>query len=824
MAWTRETAGPAIIDVVTSKRDKKRQHEIRRAAKQRHEDLGRIRSLVGDIVGVASELRDAASDLATPPERFAELLAKRLKEDGPFHRLRDPSIAVRGVSLTNQLGDQAGERAADIARSLQTMAGEQGAPSAPSASATSTSDENFSVKAAMLWWAASFYQLAGQAVAADAAATEAFELADGREPATPAEQGSASAPTTVEGDDPTRVAARALAQLRLDVRRYLGAARVALELCEADPFDVDSMNLLAVGVTNIARRQADPPPAGDPCVCASGTAWSECCRGGEEELLASVTDRSTIRALHASFDQWAARDPKAADWLHKETAQWSVDPTDEEELRGSRLEVTLDSGIPASGVDPLARIATETVWQRGPQDDDPDAEGSFAERIARDSEDPNRDSLIRRFADDPATPPGQRELALGWSRRAECGLWQVEDPSERPGLWLTDLVTNSRRWVHLGPSQIVDLPRWTVLAGTIVPDRGVWRSATAFARLYPFEAERAVEVLQTATEAVAIHMARELGLPGSMSDNPRRPLLDDPPPHGVLADLDAPMERESASMHHTVTGLMLANLLGDISVSRARASGIKNSDGEAMEMLNAIASLQDPSALRQVLVRRPDFDEGDRVDGSVQLVWHGRDLTAAEEQSTLESARQAMVSRGLDPASIQMNSGPRRWVRGTVTIFDDYLSAEVNSLERLGALARILGRAGVTGLSVTRRLDKDLGGRSLAADGRAPLHSPGSPVAEHAWIQSWIHEESPLLGGRSPLMSVDDDILALRLEQLLRDFEHDADIAELRGTRPTDTAALRRALVDANPQSKWAATFAGATTRRSPVHEETANV
>ena len=809
---------------MTSKRDKKRQHEIRRAAKQRREELGHVRSFVGDIVAVVSELRDAASDLASPPERFAELLAKRLKEGGSYDGLRDPSIAVRGVNLTNQLGDQAVERAADIALSLQTMAGEQSAPSTPSASTAPTTEKRFSVKAAMLWWAASFYQLAGRALAADAAATEAFELTGGREQATPTEQGARSATTTVEDGDPTRVAAVALAQLRLETGRYLGAARLALELCEADPFDVGAMNLLAASVTNIAQRHADPSAARDSCVCGSENAWSDCCHAGEVEILGRVTNRATIGALHASFDEWVARDPEVADWLHQETAQWAVEPTAGEELRRSRLEVTLDAGIGASGADPLTRIATEALWQRGPQDDDPDVEASFAERIARDSEDPNRNSLIRRFADDPATPPEQGELALGWSRRAECGLWQVEDPSERPGLWLTDLVTNSRRWVHLAPSQIVDLPRWTVLAGTVVPDRGVWRSGTALARLYPFEADRAVEVLQTATEAVAVHMARELGLPGSMSDNPRRPLVDDPPPHGVLAELDAPMERESAAMHHTVTGLMLANLLGDISASRARADRIKNSDGEAMEMLNAIGSVEDPSALKQVLARRPDFDEGDRGDGSVQLVWHGRELTPAEEQSTLEAARQAMIGRGLDPASVQMSNGPRRWVRGTVTIFDDHLRLEVNSLERLGALARILGRAGVTGLSVTRRLDKDLGGRSLIADGRARLHSPGSEEAEQAWIQSWIHEALPLLGGRSPRMSVDDDILALRLEQLVRDFEHDADIAELGGGRPTDTAALRSALVDADPQSKWATTFASSTARRGLVHEETANL
>ena len=819
---------------MTSKRDKKRQHEIRRAAKQRREDLSHIRSLVGDIVGVVSELRDAASDLASPPERFVELLAKRLKEGSPYDGLRDPSVAARGVSLTNRLGDQAGPRAADIARSLQTMAGEQGGPSAESAStastsatsapAASTSGEPFSARAAMLWWAASFYQLAGQAVAADAVATEAFELTGGREHKTPPAQGAGWPTTTVEADDPTRVAAVALARLRLETGRYLGAARLALELCEADPFDVDSMNLLAASVTNIAQRHAGLPETGDSCVCGSGMAWSDCCHAGEEELLARVTDRSTIRALHASFDEWAASDAKVADWLHQETAQWSVESTAGEELRRARLEVTLDDGIGAPVANPLTRIATETVWQSGPQDDEPDDEPSFAERIARDSEDPNRDSLIRRFADDPATPPEQGELALGWSRRAECGLWQVEDPSESPGLWLTDLVTNTRRWVHLAPSQIVDLPRWTVLAGTVVADRGVWRSGTAVARLYPFEADRAVEVLRTATEAVAIHMARELGLPGSMSDSPRQARVDDPPPHGVMADLEDPVGRESAAMHHTVTGLMLGSLLADASASRVRSGRLKNSDGEAMEMLNAIGSVEDPSALKQVLIRRPDFDEGERGDGSVQLVWHGRELTAAEEQSTMDAARQAMISRGLDPASVQMSNGPRRWVRGSVTIFDDHLSVEVNSLERLGALARVLGRAGVTGLSVTRRLDKELGGRSLAADGRAPLHSPGSEDAERAWIQSWIHESLPVLGGRTPLMSVDDDILALRLEQLLRDFEHDADIAELDGSRPTDTATLRNALTDANPESKWAGTFAGSAARRGPVHEDEANV
>jgi hypothetical protein len=292
-----------------------------------------------------------------------------------------------------------------------------------------------------------------------------------------------------------------------------------------------------------------------------------------------------------------------------------------------------------------------------------------------------------------------------------------------------------------------------------------------------------------------------------MSDTPRQPLLADPPPHGTVVTLDEPHEPESASMHHTVTGLLLPDLIADASRLRGSNTKMTNSDGEPMQLLNAVAAIDDSTNLHRLLGRRPDFDEGDKGEGFVQMIWQGRELTPGEEEATLASARQAMVDRGLDPSAVESTHGPRRWVRGTVTISEGYLKAEVNSADRLAALTRILGRVGVADMAVTRRFDPSLDGASTGANGIVRVHTPGSAANEQAWLRCWVDEDMPALGGLSPRSSVGDPAGAVRLERLVRDFEHDADLAEAAGYPAMDTVALRDCLFDIDPQSLWATTF-----------------
>ncbi len=794
-----------------SKKEKKRQHQLRAADKRRKEQDERLRAVVDDVVGAIRELHAAAEDPSVEPEGFVSVLEKYLHAGVRFAGLADPAVAARGFEIT----DESGRRASAVADALRRRAATVEVSQPGEVSQPLDASE---LKATLLWWASSFYSRALKPLEADQAASQAFDLlssdVSGRQ-----EEDSAK----------RRSAGVALASLRLGVGRALQGGELALELCEDDPTDTGSMDLLARAAAEIAVRvggdSAERAEGNGVCGCGSGIAWAQCCKEGEIAFYERLVDRSSIRRLHTGFAGWAAEDSTVAGWLAEAVSGWSKLPVFEPggkpgELEASgALELRSDPGIVLTdpltpgatsptimGLPcPVGLMAVETVWLRGP--DLPDTAPSFSERIARDAEDLNRDSLIRRFADGNTADADLSRLAVTWSRLAETGLWQVNDTATTPGIWLTDIASRAKRWVMLEASQRENLARWTVLAGNLVADRGVWRSGAAMVVLHPREADVAAEMVRAATETVAHHIALELHLRGASAESPREANLADPPAYGILATVGEPDEPESASMHHTVTGLLMPELLSNVAAQRASGAKLTNSDGEPMQLIQAVAALDDPESVLEALRRRPDFDVAPSDDAGTQLVWHGRELTAEERDSTLAAARESMQRQGIDPSTIQSAQAARRWVRASVSITDGRLTAEVNSVARLGALRRILTRAGVDGFSVTRRLDPKLGWSYPPAAGEGRLHAPGSPEAERAWAQLWVDENLPELAGATPRQSVANHRGAVLVERLLRDLEHDSDEATARGEPATDTDALRRSLHTVDPGSPWAEAF-----------------
>lgn len=788
-----------------SRKDKKRHHQLRVADKRRREQSERLRAVVDDVVGAVRELHAAATDPSVEPEHFVSTLEKYLRAGVRFAGLTDPALAARGFDLV----DETGRRASEVADALRRRA----------ATAASTPDGTPPLEATLLWWAASFYRQAHKPVEADEAASQAFAVV--------------FADSQARHDDDSgsrRHDALALASLRLELGRSLQAGELALELCEDDPTDSESMALLADAAGDIAVRVAgdshDPGHHDDVCGCGSGIPWQHCCKEGETALYERLVDRSALRSLHASFAEWAAADSTVADWLAQAVSAWSEVPAcapGGEPGGSGTLEVRADPGVTLSaasnprpgstttlgGPSPVASMAVETVWLRGP--DLTGAPASLSERIASEAGELNAASLIRRFADGNTTEPDLAQLALAWSQLAETGLWQVEDTSTAPGVWLTDIATRARRWVILEASQREKLARWAVLAGNLAVDRGVWRSGAAMAVLHPREADRAAEMVRAATEAVAQRLALELHLRDASADPPRTANLADPPAYGILATVGEPQDPESASMHHTVTGLLMPELLSDVAAQRRRGSNLTNSDGEPMQLIQAVAALHDPESLVEALRRRPDFDEAPSDDRATVLVWRGRELTVEERDSTLAAARQSMQRQGIDGSALQSDQSERRWVRASITISEGRLTAEVNSFARLGALRRVLTRAGVDSLAVTRRVDPRLGWPYPSASDARRLHTPGSPEAERAWAELWIDDSLPELDGATPRQSVGNHRGAVLLERLLRDLEHDSDEAVSRGEPATDVGSLRRSLHAVDPRSPWAEAFSRET-------------
>ncbi len=792
-----------------SKKEKKRQHQLRAADKRRREQDERLRAVVDEVVVAVKALHSSAEDASVEPEHFVAALEKYLRAGVKFSGLADPAVAARGFDIT----DEAGKRASEIADALRRRA---------ATTDLAQPDSVPPLKATLLWWASSFYGRALKPLEADRAASEAFELlsSDGSE-----------RPGT--GGGRLRSARMALASLRLRAGRSLHGAELALELCEEDPTDTESMALLAQAAGDIAGRicpdSATLVERDGVCGCESGIAWAQCCKEGEIAFYERLVGRSSIRRLHARFAEWAAEDSTVAEWLAEAVSGWSKLPVFEPggkpgELEASgALELRADPGTVLTDplnpgatsptiMDlplPVGLMAVETVWLRGP--DLPDTAPSLSERIAQEAEDLNRGSLIRRFADDNTDDADLSRLAVTWSRLAETGLWQVNDIADTPGIWLTDIASRAKRWVMLEASQRENLARWTVLAGNLVADRGVWRSGAAMVVLHPREADVAAEMVRAATETVAHHIAVELHLRGASAESPREANLADPPAYGILATVGKPEEPESASMYHTVTGLLMPELLSNIAAQRGSGAKLTNSDGEPMQLVQAVAALDDPESVLEALRRRPDFDVAPSDDAGTQLVWHGRELTAEERDSTLAAARESMQRQGIDPSTIQSGQAARRWVRASVSITDGRLTAEVNSFARLGALRRILTRIGVDSFAVTRHLDPKLGWSNASTPEERRLHAPGSPETERLWARLWIDENLPELGGATPRQSVGNHRGAVLVERLLRDLEHDSDEATSRGEQATDTGALRRSLHAVDPGSPWAETFSSQT-------------
>lgn len=235
----------------------------------------------------------------------------------------------------------------------------------------------------------------------------------------------------------------------------LSAGRVADVLgeldatCAAAPLDDDAQALRAKALEEaVGRARGDP---GRPCPCGSGRPHRRCCRKRERRALDRFEDRGPfddLRRSLAAFSSHARFDP-----IREATS---------EDWRAVDLEAL------GPGVD---RLAEEWSWLVVPADPER-PEGP-------------ENTLLAPFAAEPSTPPEQAARAREWLDSARYGLWQVADPTPRPGVWLTDILSGVDRYVAMPPEQVEGLARWTVLLGCLVPVDGVRRAGGAFLPLTP---------------------------------------------------------------------------------------------------------------------------------------------------------------------------------------------------------------------------------------------------------------------------------------------------------------------------------------------------
>lgn len=508
--------------------------------------------------------------------------------------------------------------------------------------------------------------------------------------------------------------------------------------------------------------------------------------------LARFADRSLLYELRRRVEAFVAADPELARWREEAVEEFLAEVREAaglgpfEEL--GRHELTTSSILgdverrPAA-LEGYAQLAAERSWLFGPEGDE--------EEVADD------DTVLGRFAAAPDTPPDLAAAARDWLRHVRYGLWRLDLPppagEHRPGgMWVTDLVT--RRSVHaaFAPEQVDGLPRWSVLACALAPVEGVWRSGEVALLLDPDQGDRAADAMLETADHVIAAMAREHGL---RAPRPRRRPGGATRPHGVLVEMAEPMEEAQADLTAKVAGVAMSQLVGMLEADARRPPALANTDGDPVEILVATYPAKDPVAVRRSLLVQPDFesdDEEEPAEGDVAapVRWLGREMSAAEAATSLAQFRAEAARRGWGP--IAEPEGPRRWLRGMVRFERSQVRVEVNSRRRFEDVTLALRLAGagspVVEQMVDPALDLPVSGAGLRG-GRAD-----DPEAEAAWLEHWVDERVPALGGRTPRAAARDPEGRVLLESLLRRFEYDADLAAARGDRPRDVDRLRDAL------------------------------
>lgn len=717
---------------MSGKRDKRRQQR-RRADQQRHSTARRARQrradeVIRSFVTVLEELETLAVDDTKAPEQFSQGLAEAVSgDDIVAGLLSDPEDSWR--------------RAEELATEMRT---ERALAIADALCAESTDTS------AARWWACGFLCGADDDARAEEIATATLEALgpEGR----------------------TLDAMHRVAELRLHLKRPADAMEIACSLVETDPSDAEAQHVQALALRAMTSRDSDDHAwQSDPCPCGSGAPWARCCRPREEEAVARLSDREGLYALRLAVGAFIARDAALERHLTESREAWAEALEDPAALP----EFALDPVDPEGNLRVRETLALEHAWVATPGVDDEKSDAG---------------AVLSLYAADDATPPELALLARTWQAAAVCGLWQVADPKDGSSLWLMDIVTGETRWVSMAPEQLEGAARWSVLAGWLVPDRGVWRSGGAFVLLSPDEGDIAAEVVRAMAEDVAEDLlrGRRGRRRGRMSW--RVPKLDRPPPHGILSCWMDDLDPVVADLHHTILGITLPDVITAATEGRRRQPELHNTDGEPLEVLRARGHVEDPQALWTALQRRPDFDG---PDNEGRITWRGRELSALEAETSFAEVRAYAEERGI-PLKSDENEGPHHWVRGLVEIEGADVSIEVNSRERLDGIAAILARLGVEPLAVDQRFDPSMD--LAAAAGWRPLGVAGSPEAETAWRRRWLDEALPALDGRTPREAVTDPRAAIELERLLRRLEFDADLAAQSGHRPLDVEQIRRDL------------------------------
>jgi hypothetical protein len=425
----------------------------------------------------------------------------------------------------------------------------------------------------------------------------------------------------------------------------------------------------------------------------------------------------------------------------------------------------------------FGRLAEELAWLTAdPEHDEDDVPDDARDLLAED--DPSGTPL-RAFAADPSTPSALAARAVAWYEHIHYGLWRIDDPVLSPGLWCTDIVTGTERYVEFPAEATAVLPRWSVWLGGIVPVDGIWRSTGLGVRLSPAEGDAAAEFVGQASVAVLY----------ALEGKPERPPTSIPfgeaEPHGVYADLEEPSSSEAADMMGKVIGALVTSIAAGVHQNRATPPAIANTDGDPMCLITA--TIAAGAGVAEKLAARRDFDVD--ADDPSRITWWGALIPEGQRKAMMAEAVAQMRAEG--HKHVEVPEGPQRWVRGALRVRDGEIIAELNSRQRLARLLDILRKVGADPVvTAEKRIDPALDFGWPA--GERATQGGAAPAAE-GWEKHWLDEKIPALHGRTPRQAAGGREWPY-LEALLRQFEYEADLLAAEGKSGIDTAWLREEL------------------------------
>ena len=735
----------------TKRRQDRRRHHQRAQSDLRKEHDRKVKEQIENVRDLLGAIDALASDPGSAPTAYADRLSEALSDEVAGALFGMPLLSFyRAVELAEEVD---AERALAISNELASRT---------------------QIDVRFAWVGAGFAFGAGEQYRADDILKAATE--------------NASAAVEGHGLDERSDPVSLVARVKIECGRVADALELLDRRCAERPDDQLLQDIRASALAEALSRSVDTDRRSLACSCGSGSPWSDCCSDREQAALDRFTDRSLLYELRESLADFVADRPHLARWLQGRVRSWidevrevaGLGEFDELGNRDTLSELGDSGSSDANEEDPFARFAIECSWISTPDDeglDDDDYD---------DEEDDSR-LLIAQFASDPSTPEHLKNAAKEWLEHARYGFWQVEHPDTIPGLWLTDLVTRQTRYVAAPDEQIEDLARWSVLLGGVFPVDGVWRTGGVLIAVDPLEADRLTDQVYEMTEGVAIAIATEKGL---KVPPPRHRAGSDPsgaPPYGVMASVLDEMESFEARLHSQVVLNAMPELVGLNEKSHRAAPRMTNTDGDPLELLTAVVALEDPQAVHEGLARHRDFETSDEES---LLVWMGREMTPEEAAQSLAQFRAEAAKRGFGP--IEEPEGPRRWVRGHLRFGDDRVVIEVNSQQRLERITTWLRREGVTAEPVVeRKLNPSM---DLGMSGRILMKAADSPEAEDAWRRLWLDEKVPALDGTTPRRAASSESKRPLLERLLRQFEHDGDLARMQGDQGVDVGWLRSEL------------------------------